>query len=124
MLTYCDPPGGLCWALGIRPESRYKTAMAKPTIDIRRPHSFDKETARAKAESLADGMKEKLGLVWAWKGDAIEFNAPSGMAKGTKGAVAVSDKEVHVTVFMPLLLRAAKGTVERKITEKLDKILS
>ncbi len=124
MLTFQRPPHGLCWVLGNRRESRYKTAMAKPTIDIRRPHSFDKETARSKAESLADGMKEKLGLVWEWKGDAIEFNAPSGMAKGTKGSVAVSDKEVHVTVFMPLLLRAAKGTVESKITEKLDKILS
>lgn len=98
--------------------------MAKPTIDIRRSHSFDKATAREKAESLADGMKEKLGLVWAWKGDAIEFHAPKGMAKGTKGEVAVSDSEVRVTVFMPLLLRAAKGTVSSKITEKLDKILS
>ena len=98
--------------------------MAKPSIDIRRPHSFDKATAREKAESLADGMKEKLGLVWDWKGDVIEFKAPSGMAKGTKGTVAVSDKEVHVAVFLPLLLRAAKGTVESKITEKLDKILS
>ncbi|MCB9565896.1 MAG: polyhydroxyalkanoic acid system family protein [Myxococcales bacterium] len=94
------------------------------TIDIRRPHSFDKETAKSKAESLAKSMQEKLGLQWSWQGDAIAFNAPSGMAKGTTGKVAVSEREVHVAVDLPFLLRAAKGKVESKITEKLDEILA
>ncbi len=94
------------------------------TIDIRRAHSFDKTTAKQKAETLARGMEEKLGLAWKWAGDEIHFNAPSGMAKGTNGKVIVGEKEVHVAVDLPFMLKAMKGKIESKITEKLGEVLA
>ncbi|MBK8262528.1 MAG: polyhydroxyalkanoic acid system family protein [Nannocystis sp.] len=94
------------------------------TIDISRPHNFDKQTAKAKAEALAKGMQEKLGIEWRWAGDEIVFNAPSGMAKGTNGKVVVLDKEVQVAVDLPFMLRAMKGKISDKITEKLGEVLA
>lgn len=94
------------------------------TIDIRRSHTLDKEEAKRRAESLAKGLEEKLGIRWRWDGDRIRFEVPSGAAKGTTGAVHVDPNDVRVEVDLPFLMRAIKGTVESKINQKLDDLLS
>jgi putative polyhydroxyalkanoate system protein len=93
------------------------------TIDIRRAHALDKDEARKRAEALAKGMEEKLGLRWSWDGDRIRFDAPGGAAKGAKGTIHIEPTEVRVEVDLPLLLRAVKGTVESKINQKLDDLI-
>ena len=93
------------------------------TIDVKRSHSLPKDEAKKRAEDLANTMKDKFNLVWKWEGDAIKFDAPSGAAKGTKGQVAVTDKEVHVQIDLPFLLRIMKGTIESKVNEKLNALL-
>jgi putative polyhydroxyalkanoate system protein len=93
------------------------------TIDIRREHTLDKEEAKRRAEALAKSMEEKLGIRWRWEGDKIKFDAPSGAAKGASGTVHVDPNAVRVEVDLPLLLRAAKGMVESKITQKLDGLI-
>jgi putative polyhydroxyalkanoate system protein len=93
------------------------------TIDIRRSHTLDKEEAKRRAEALAKGMEDKLGIRWHWDGDRIRFDAPSGMAKGATGTVHVDPRDVRVEVDLPFLLRPAKGTVESKINQKLDDLL-
>jgi putative polyhydroxyalkanoate system protein len=93
------------------------------TIDIRRAHSLDKDEAKRRAEALAKGMEEKLGIRWHWEGSQIRFDAPSGAAKGATGTVHVNPSDVRVEVDLPFLLRAVKGTVESKITQKLDDLL-
>ncbi|MEZ4450667.1 MAG: polyhydroxyalkanoic acid system family protein [Nannocystaceae bacterium] len=94
------------------------------TIDIRRAHNFDKPTAKEKAESLAKAMHEKLNLEYRWDGDSIRFEADKGPAKGVKGTVAVNERDVHVAVDLPFLLRALKGKIESRITEKLDEVMA
>ncbi len=93
------------------------------TIDIKRSHSLPKDTAKQKAEELAKSMETKLGIVWSWAGDAIKFDAPGGVAKGAKGAVSVTEKEVRVEVDLPFMLRVMKGTIEDRINEKLNQLL-
>lgn len=93
------------------------------TIDISRPHSLSIDDAKKKAEDLAKGMADRLGMEWKWEGDTIRFNAASGAAKGTSGEVSVSDKNVRVTVDLPFMLRVMKGTIEDKIKEKLDALV-
>jgi putative polyhydroxyalkanoate system protein len=93
------------------------------TIDIRRSHTLDKEEAKKRAESLAKGLEEKLGIRWHWEADKIRFDAPSGAAKGATGIVSVDGKEVRVEVDLPFLLRAVKGTVESRINQKLDDLI-
>lgn len=93
------------------------------TIDIHRSHTLDKEEARRRSEGLARSMEEKLGIRWHWDGDRIRFDAPSGAAKGTTGAVHVDPSAVRVEVDLPFLLRPLKGTVESKISQKLDELI-
>jgi putative polyhydroxyalkanoate system protein len=93
------------------------------TIDIKRSHTLDKEEAKKRAEQLAKGLEEKIGIRWRWEGDKIKFDAPSGAAKGATGIVHVDGAEVRVEVDLPFLLRAIKGTVESKIQKKLDDLM-
>ncbi len=93
------------------------------TIDVRRAHTLAKEEARKRAEDLARSMQQRFDLEWKWDGDRIVFDAPRGAAKGTKGSVNVTDRDVHVQIDLPLLLRMLKGTVESKVNEKLDQLL-
>ncbi len=89
------------------------------TIDITREHKLSLDDAKKKAEELAKGMADKFGIEWKWEGNTIRFDTPSGKAKGTKGEVAVTDKNVRVAIDLPFLLRAIKGTIEEKVKEKL-----
>jgi putative polyhydroxyalkanoate system protein len=93
------------------------------TIDITRAHTLAKDEARKRAEDLAKSLQSRFNLNWRWVGDAIQFEAPGGAAKGTKGEVAVSDKDVRVQIDLPFLLRMLKGTVEAKVHEKLAQLL-
>ncbi|MEP7124119.1 MAG: polyhydroxyalkanoic acid system family protein [Byssovorax sp.] len=94
------------------------------TIDIKRAHTLDLEEAKKRAEALATNMQEKLGIRWSWVGDNIKFDAPSGAAKGATGTVTVDASQVRVEIDLPFLLRAVKGTIEGKVTEKLDKLIA
>jgi putative polyhydroxyalkanoate system protein len=93
------------------------------TIDIKRSHSLPIDDAKKKAEELAKGMEEKFGIVWKWDGNTIKFDAPKGAAKGTKGEVSVSEKDVRVAIDLPFMLRVMKGTIEDKVNEKLNALL-
>jgi putative polyhydroxyalkanoate system protein len=92
------------------------------TIEMERRHTLSKDEARKKAEDLADKMKEKIGIEWAWSGDTIKFEAKSGAGKGAKGKVDVTDSLIRVEVDLPFMLRPLKGMIESKIKEKLDTI--
>lgn len=94
------------------------------TIDIKKSHSLSKDTARTRAEDLAKGMQEKMGIQWRWEGDRIKFDAPSGAAKGTTGQVSVSDSDVRVEIDLPFLLRAMKGMIEGRVNDQLNKVLA
>ena len=93
------------------------------TIDITRGHSLPLDDAKKKAEELAKGMADKFGIVWKWEGNTIRFDAPSGAAKGTKGEVAVTEKDVRVAIDLPFMLKMMKGTIEGKVREKLDALV-
>lgn len=94
------------------------------TIDIRRPHSLGLETARSRAEELANELATKMGVVWKWEGDSILFHADGGVAKGVKGSVAVSSSQVHVAIDLPLLLRAMKATIAGRVESRVDKFVT
>jgi len=90
------------------------------TIDITRAHSLPLEDAKKKAEDIAKSMESRFSITWKWDGDTIRFDAPSGAAKGTKGELRVSAKDVHIAIDLPFMLRVMKGTIEDKVKEKLD----
>jgi putative polyhydroxyalkanoate system protein len=93
------------------------------TIDISRAHTLTLDEAKKRAEELAKGMVERFAIQWRWSGDSILFEAPGGAAKGTKGEVNVTDKNVRVQIDLPFMLRVMKGTIEDKVREKLAKLV-
>lgn len=93
------------------------------TIDITRAHKLPLDDAKKKAEELAKSMADKFGIEWKWEGNTIRFDAPGGAAKGTKGEVAVTEKDVRVAIDLPFMLRVMKGTIEGKVKEKLDALV-
>ena len=93
------------------------------TIDVTRGHTLPLDEAKKRAEDLAKSLEAKFTLKWHWDGDTIRFDAPSGAAKGTKGEVAVTAKDVRVQIDLPFLLKMLKGTVESKVNEKLQQLL-
>lgn len=93
------------------------------TIDLKKQHSLTLDAAKQKAEEIAKSMADKLGMNWEWSGDTIHFDASSGVAKGTKGLVAVTSKDIHVSIDLPLMLRVMKGKVEEKLQEKLSQLV-
>ena len=85
------------------------------TIDVQSPHSKTMEEMRERAETLARKMQDKFGIQWKWEGDVIQFDTPSGAAKGTKGQVVVSPNQVRVQIDLPFLLRALKGKISERV---------
>lgn len=93
------------------------------TIDVTRPHKLPKDDAKKIAEDFARSMQERFEIQWHWDGESIRFDAPHGVAKGTRGAVDVNDSSVRVLIQLPMLLGMLKGTIESKVHEKLAKLL-
>ncbi len=93
------------------------------TIEINRAHALGLDTAKQRAEQLANDLKERLGIAWRWEGDTIRFSAPSGAAKGVAGSVVVAVSQVRVEIDLPFLMRALKGPISGKVEEKLGKLL-
>jgi putative polyhydroxyalkanoate system protein len=93
------------------------------TIDITKAHTLPLEDAKKKAEELAKSMADRFGINWKWDGNAIRFDAPGGAAKGTKGEVAVTEKDVRVQIDLPFMLKMMKGTIEDKVKEKLNSLV-
>ena len=88
------------------------------TVDITREHSLGKESAREKAQLLADKLAQKLDATCTWEGDDLKFKR-----SGADGQIAVSADQVSVQLKLGLLLSALGGTIQREIEEVLDREL-
>lgn len=92
------------------------------SIDIKKDHQLGLATAKEKVQQVAQRLESKLGIHWTWKGDTVAFQADGGMAKGVKGTIAVTESKVHTQIDLPLLLKAMKGTIEKKVQEELSQL--
>lgn len=93
------------------------------TIEISRAHGLGLDSAKARAEQLANDLQERMGISWRWDGDTIRFSAEAGPAKGATGVVKVATTEVRVEIDLPFLLRPMKGMIQGKVEEKLGKLI-
>jgi putative polyhydroxyalkanoate system protein len=92
------------------------------SIELSRAHHLNLDDAKAKVESLANEMK-KLGVNYSWSGYNVVFDATSGMAKGVKGSIKITEGNVAVSLSLPMMLSFMKSTIENKINQELNKIL-
>lgn len=90
-----------------------------PDIDLKRSHDLGMKAARHAADEMAADLGRKFGLSGNWAGDTLHFDRP-----GVSGKLALTDKDLHLTVTLGFLLKALRGSIERAIHEKLDMLFS
>jgi putative polyhydroxyalkanoate system protein len=88
-------------------------------IDVRRVHGLGMAAARMAAERMAEDLGRKFDLRGEWEGDVLRFQRP-----GVTGSLAITARELHLSVSLGFLLRAMKGSIERAVLEELDTLFA
>ena len=84
-------------------------------IDIRRQHRLALKDAKAKVEHIAEHIAERFEVDYSWRGNTLEFRR-----SGVDGRIAVTAREVRVSVRLGFLLFALKPSIEREIDRTID----
>ncbi len=88
-------------------------------IELHRVHNLGLKAARAAADRMAEHLGRKFGLTGEWNDDVLTFERP-----GVTGSLAVSDKDLHLSVSLGFLLRAMKGSIETAVVHELDTLFA
>ena len=88
-------------------------------IDLKRVHNLGMKSARVAADKMAEDLGKKFGLKGAWSGNTLNFERP-----GVSGMLAITDKDLHLTVSLGFLLKAMRGSLEGAVTRELDKLFA
>lgn len=84
-------------------------------IDLQRVHNLGMKAAKAAADRMAQDLARKFDLRGDWSGNVLNFQRP-----GVTGSLAVTDKDLRLTVSLGFLLKAMRGSIERAVLEELD----
>lgn len=88
-------------------------------IDIRRSHDLGIKAARQAADQMAEDLGKKFGLSGGWTGNTHHFDRP-----GVTGSLHLTDRELHLTVKLGLLLKMMRGPLEDAILRELDSLFA
>ena len=84
-------------------------------IDLRRVHDLGLEGARGAADRMMATLAQRFGLRGRWQGNVLHFERP-----GVTGALAVDERNLHLTVSLGFLLKAMRGTIESAVLREVD----
>lgn len=85
------------------------------SIDIKRTHSKPLKDAKKSVERVAKHIADKFDVEYEWSGNTLNFTR-----SGVDGSIAVSTKDVHVSVNLGFMLMMIKGSVEKEIHRYLE----
>lgn len=88
-------------------------------IELHRVHSLGLKAARAAADKMADHLGRKFDLKGGWQGNVLKFERP-----GVSGSLAISDKDLRLSVALGFLLKAMKGSIEKAVVHELDQLFA
>ncbi len=88
-------------------------------IDIRRPHDLGRVAARRAAEQMVADLARKFDLRGQWQGDVLRFERP-----GVAGTLALTEKDLHLSISLGFLLKAMKASIEKAVTHELDTLFA
>jgi putative polyhydroxyalkanoate system protein len=86
------------------------------TLSIAKKHSLTHKQAKAAAQKVADDLKERFDLNYAWKGDSIAFERP-----GLSGKMHVGRTEVRLDCELGLILSLLQSRLEAEIHKEFTK---
>jgi putative polyhydroxyalkanoate system protein len=84
-------------------------------IDIKRNHDLGIKAARDAADRMVEDLGRKFGLSGGWTGNTHHFDRP-----GVTGSLHLTDKDLHLTVRLGLLLKMMRAPLEAAIIRELD----
>mgnify|MGYP000937315677 FL=1 len=88
-------------------------------IDLKRTHGLGLAAARKAADRMAEDLGRKFSLVGRWSGNTLHFDR-----QGVQGTLALTDKDLHLTVTLGFLLKMMRGPIERAVHEELDTLFA
>jgi putative polyhydroxyalkanoate system protein len=88
-------------------------------IDIRRNHHLGLKGARVAADKMADHLGRKFDLRGTWEGNVLNFQRP-----GVTGSLAISDKDLALSISLGFLLKAMRRSIEGAIVRELDELFA
>ncbi len=87
-------------------------------ISMKRAHTLEKQEVRARIETLAQKISDRVGGEWDWQGDTVVSEA-----RGVTARVAYDEQFVSVDVSLPIAMRPFRRKLESKIEEYLVRYL-
>jgi putative polyhydroxyalkanoate system protein len=88
-------------------------------IELHRVHALGLKAARVAAEKMAADLGRKFGLQGDWEGDVLRFQRP-----GVNGLLAVTDKDMRLSVTLGFLLKAMKASIEKAVEQEVDELFA
>ena len=86
------------------------------TMSIAKKHHLSHKEAKAAAQKVADDLKARFDLEYAWRGNSIEFERP-----GLTGEMHVGRNEVRLDCELGFMLSLLKPKLETAIHQEFDK---
>lgn len=88
-------------------------------IELHRVHNLGLKAARGAADRMADHLGRKFDLKGGWHGNILKFERP-----GVSGSLAITDKDLRLSVALGFLLKAMKGSIEKSMVHELDQLFA
>lgn len=88
-------------------------------IELHRVHNLGLKAARAAAERMAEHLGRKFDLKGDWEGNVLRFERP-----GVTGSLAITDKDLRLSVALGFLLKAMKGSIESAVVHEIDALFA
>ena len=82
-------------------------------LSIARKHQLTHKKAKDAAQKVADDLKARFELNYAWRGNEIEFNRP-----GLSGKMLVGKDEVRLDCELGLMLSLLRPVLEAEIDKE------
>ncbi len=88
-------------------------------IHIKRQHRVPREELRKRVEHLAEDLKSRLNVDYAWKGDSLQFKR-----SGASGSIDLAEDVIELNIKLGLMLAPMKGKIEETVKKNLDLALT
>jgi putative polyhydroxyalkanoate system protein len=88
------------------------------SIRIAKQHALSHAKAKQVAEKIAQDLKRRFELDYAWEGDHVDFERP-----GVSGRMRVGKNDISLDVHLGFLLTPLKPAIEREIHAQLDQLI-
>ncbi len=85
-------------------------------LSIEKKHHLTHKKAKEAAQRVADDLKARFELNYAWRGNAIEFERP-----GLSGRMEIGKDNVRLDCELGMLLSLLKPKLEAEVHKEFDK---